>query len=228
MLQLPLNILLNDSATFDNFVIGDNLQLVKRLTDLNSSTTDFIYVWGTCDSGKTHLAQAICQSFTQQELVAAYLPLDNNELSPDIFQGMSFLDLVCLDNIESVIGQKLWEVAIFNLYNELKADNKQLLIFAQEPPIGLTIKLADLQSRLTAMEVYKLEALDEQHKIELFESRAANRGMQISPDVIQFILTRYSRSVSDLVAILDKLDQSSIILQRKITIPLVKQIFDKT
>ncbi|MGX5201660.1 DnaA regulatory inactivator Hda [Aliikangiella sp. IMCC44632] len=227
MLQLPLNVQLDDSSTFDNFEASHNLQLIERLSTLADATPEFIFIWGASETGKTHLAQALCHSFAERNLLAAYLPLDNESFDAEILQGMHHLDLVCIDNVEAVKAKSEWEVALFNLYNELKADHKHLIIFSNAAPAQTQFNLADLNSRLSAMEIYKLEALSDTGKISLFQSRATHRGLDIPAEVAKFILSRYSRSVADLVEILDTLDRSSMMLQRKVTIPLVKEILDQ-
>ncbi len=224
MLQLPLNIRLDDSARFDNFSVGHNQQLVTNLIDLAHNQSNFIYIWGAADTGKTHLGHALCHEVTQQGLSAIHLPLSNTDFSPQILDGMSCMDLVSIDELQLVIGEPDWEIELFNLYNELKNENKSLVVFSESPPAHLPIALADLKSRFSAMEIYKLESLNEEQKITFFRQRASVRGLEVSDEVIRFILTRHSRAVSDLIKILDKLDHFSIVLKRKITIPLVKQI----
>ena len=226
MFQLPLNVQLNDGVNFDNFLSGDNLQLVEKLTSLTASSAEFIFVWGSHETGKTHLAQALCNYFNQQSMSAAYLPLANQQLSAEILDGMSFMDLVCIDDFASIEGDKTWEEALFDLYNNLKLEKKNLVIFSATPPAKSSVALADLKSRLSAMEIYKIEALNDEQKLELLQKRAANRGMDVPVDVAKFILSRKSRSVSDLINILDQIDHSSMVLQRKVTIPLIKEILD--
>jgi chromosomal replication initiation ATPase DnaA len=46
--------------------------------------------------------------------------------------------------------------------------------------------------------------------------------VRISPDVTHYLVTRKSRNVNDLATILDILDRSSLELQRRITLPLIK------
>ena len=226
MHQIPLQVQLDDTATFDNFFVAENLQLVEKLNSLCRDDGEFLYCWGTSDSGKTHLAQALCRQFHESGLAAAYIPLKDKNLSPEILSGMNFMDLVCIDDIDQVEGCEQWETAIFDLYNELKQEGKHLVVFANKPPSSSDIKLADLRSRLTAMEIYRIESLDDEGKESLFITRAENRGLEVSNDVVKFITTRKSRSVSDLMDILDKLDHSSMALKRKVTIPLVKELFD--
>lgn len=226
MKQIPLKVQLDDTATFDNFFVASNLQLIQKLKALSGKQSEFVYLWGANDSGKTHLAQALCSEFNSKSLTAAYLPLSDNELSPEILSGMSFMDLVCIDDLDSVAGNSDWENALFDLYNNLKLESKHLIVFSDKAPAQMEISLADLKSRLSAMEIYKIESLDDDSKIELFKTRAENRGLEIPIDVIKFITTRKSRSVSDLMEVLEKIDHSSMALKRKVTIPLVKDLFN--
>ena len=74
------------------------------------------------------------------------------------------------------------------------------------------------------MEIYKLEGLDDDQRIEFVISTAAHKGLEIAQDVAQFLLSRSSREVSDLIKIIDLLDTQSIAHKRKVTIPFVKNI----
>lgn len=226
MLQLPLNIQLDDSAKFDNFFVASNELLVEKLKNISKETPEFIFVWGAEQTGKTHLAQALCHQADCNSLTAAYLPLENSELTPSIVEGMSFMELVCLDNLDRIIQENEWQIALFNLYNELKNEGRSLIVLCNQPPAEMAINLADLKSRLTAMEVYRLEGLSDEDKMTLLKRRASNRGIELADEVINFIFTRYSRALPELMAILEKLDHSSIALKRKVTIPLVKEILD--
>jgi len=224
MLQLPLNVQLDDSSTFENYFVAGNLQVSSRLQSLDKNNGELIFVWGSSESGKTHLAQALCNQFDSTSSSAVYLPLDNEQLMPEILNGMSSMDLVCLDNIDAIEGNAGWETAIFDLYNNIKMEGNSLVMFGSSAPNQMLIQLADLSSRLAAMEVYKLVSLDEQQKISFFQQRAENRGIEITDEVASFVLSRHSRSVTDLIDLLDLIDHSTIALKRRVTIPLIKEI----
>ncbi|MET1253659.1 DnaA regulatory inactivator Hda [Aliikangiella maris] len=225
MYQLPLNVQLDDSADFTNFLSAHNAQLINRLQSMHSHSHDFIFVWGQTETGKTHLASAVCHEASNKNLNVAYLPVDNPAIMPEILQGMATMDIICIDNVETILGNPEWEIKLFDLYNNLNNEKKSLIIFSRLPLNEAPTKLADLQSRLMAMEIYRLIPLDDEQKIELMIKRAANRGLELSAEVSRYIITHYSRSVDQLIHMLEKLDRSSMSLQRKITIPLVKEIF---
>lgn len=65
----------------------------------------------------------------------------------EVLDGMEHLSLVCIDNIECIAGDELWEMAIFDLYNRILESGKtRLLITGDRPPrqlnLGLPIRVA--------------------------------------------------------------------------------------
>jgi len=226
MLQLPLDVHLDDSATFENFFSGGNLQLLSRLQLLKQTDCDFLYVWGSEHVGKSHLAQAICQDYASDNLTAVYFPLDNQMLEPEVLEGLEFANLVCLDGFEAIVGEPQWEVALFNLFNLLKASNKQLVIFSELPHAHSALKLADLKSRLSSMETYKLNSLNDSERVSFLIQKGKHRGLDIPTEVAQYLLARTEREVSNLTTIVKQLDKQSLTHQRKITIPFVKSVLD--
>jgi len=224
MLQLPLDIQLDSSARLDNFYLGNNQQLLHRLQCLDTARENFIFVWGTEQVGKSHLAQGICTEYSTKDLVTAYFPLDNSSLSPEVLEGFEFANIVCLDSFDSVSHDLKWQTAIFNLYNNLKSNHRQLIIFAKQSPQTISLELADLKSRLNSMEIYKLEGLTEEQQKDFLISTAKYRGLEITQDVAHFILARENREVSNLIKLVELLDSQSLVQQRKVTVPFVKKI----
>lgn len=229
MLQLPLDIQLDTNARFDNFYQGDNGQLfdcLVKLSNLNqvNSQERFIYICGEQLSGKSHLAQALSHEFDKVNRGAIYFPLDNKALRPEVLKGLDDFDLVCLDGLHHVIGQPLWETAVFELYNALLLANRCFVIFSRETPDSQQLNLADLRSRLKAMLFYKLYPVNDEKKLEFMQYLAALKGLDLSDEVAQFILLRVSRETKTLVDLVKKLDEQSLVHQRRITIPFVKDI----
>ena len=124
MQQLPLDIEIKADATFSNFVTGgdDNAQLVSMLQQVAGGEPEFVYLYGEPGTGRTHLLQAFtqCYSECQPQALVAYIPLDNMQLVPDMVEGLAGFDAVCIDGLERCLGDKAWETALFNLYNQLK------------------------------------------------------------------------------------------------------------
>ncbi len=224
MLQLPLNVQLDSDAEFENYFAGENLQVVSRLKSVDLLESEFIYCWGAKGCGKSHLAQALCKNASEAGALVAYLPLNHPDFEPSILQGLEYADLICLDSIESIVENMNWEEALFHLFNLIKSKQKNLVIFAQNSPNTSSFQLADLRSRLNAMEIYKIEQLRQEDKDLFVIQYAKNRGLELSKEVVTYILTRAQREISDLIRLIDRLDNESLAHQRKITIPFIKSL----
>jgi DnaA family protein len=155
-----------------------------------------------------------------------YVPLDKRTwFVPEVLEGMEQLSLVCIDNIECAAGDEPWEMAIFNLYNRILESGKtRLLITGDSPPRQLNLGLADLASRLDWGQIYKLQPLSDEDKLQALQLRARLRGFEMPEDVCRFLLKRLDREMRSLFMTLDQLDRASITAQRKLTIPFVKEI----
>ena len=226
MFQLPLNISLDSSATLDSFYVGENIELLERLMKLTKKN-NLIFISGNQGAGKSHLAQAVCNEISSpNDQSCVYLPLNNSQLTPAILLGLSQIDLVCLDNIESIANNHQWQVGLFNLYNEIKDTGNNLIIFSDRSPVHLGLSLKDLESRLSAMSIFKLKNINEENLIHFIIEQGENLGMQVSLDVATFILNRSERSILELKTIIKTLDEQSLAHQRRITIPFVKDILN--
>lgn len=223
--QLPLPVQLRDEATLDNFLaLSATRPLVSALVrQLDGSGEPVIYLFGAVGTGKSHLLQASCHRAGAGSL---YLPLaEMADYSPDeVLQGIETLDLVCLDDVHQVLGDPGWERALFNLYNLARQQNCRLLVAGNAAPRALLMDLPDLRSRLGWGIVYQLAQANDEDKIAILQFRATRRGLLLSGEVAAFIVNRAPRSMDALLAMLELLDNASLVEQRALSIPFVKQV----
>jgi DnaA-homolog protein len=224
--QLALNLCLKDAATFVNFFVGANKQLVNVLCNLDTDNeTHFVYVWGKQGSGKSHLLSALCQLFGEHDRTVAYLPLEEvMQLDPQMLDDLEKLDLLCVDDLDLIAGNAIWEEKFFHCFNKIMEHGKQIVVTANATPLALPLALADLKSRMTSGLIFEAHALGDIEKIEGLKLRAKLRGLELNDVVAQFLLHRYARDTKTLFATLDQLDKAALAAQRKLTIPFVKSI----
>jgi DnaA family protein len=158
-------------------------------------------------------------------LAALYLPAEELEtLDPAIFEALESYDLVCIDDLQLLLGKPEWEQALFHLYNRLRDTGRRLLISANNTPAHLAVGLADLASRLTWGLVFQLQPLNDADKLAALDAQARARGLVIAEDVLQFLLNHSDRNLRILMRQLDQLDSASLEQKRRVTIPFVKQV----
>jgi DnaA family protein len=224
--QIPLGIGLRDSSVFASFWPGRNRPVVDTLLGLKPhQPPTCVWVHGASGLGKTHLLQALCAQAGERGESAAYLPLvDARSMGSDVVTGMGELALVCLDDGEAVLGDSQWERALFRLHQELDEQRGRLVVSATKPPAGLPVKLRDLASRLNGGLVLTLQPLDDAEQVEVLKLRAQLRGFDLPEDTAQFLIRRLPRDMAKLCSFLDRLDRASLIAQRRLTVPFVKQV----
>lgn len=225
MKQLPLGVRLQDRAVFDSFLAGSNALAVDAARRLASGGESLLYLHGVAGTGKSHLLQSICAATTG----AAYLPLSQLlALGPDVLEGAAARPVVAVDELEAVMGSSGWERALFVLYNECLSSGTRLAVAAAVPATELATGLPDLRSRLAAMPHFGLRPLDEVQQGEALKLRAAQRGIELPDETIVYLRRRFVRDMAQLHGLLDRLDLASLQEQRRLTVPFIREILERT
>jgi len=231
MFQLPLSVALRDDATFNNFCVYSNDLLVNKIQQsINSKASDgSIFFWGEPASGKTHILQAACATAAKYDLNAAYIPLTLiQELDVSMLDGLETFDLICIDDIDAIAGNSLWEKALFELYNRVFESRAQIIISSTKKNKKIALGLPDLTSRLSWGFVFHLTALTDEQKPKALQAHAKTRGFDLPDNVAQYLINHYPRDMNVLSGLLAELDKASLSAQRKLTVPLVKEWLEAT
>lgn len=225
--QYTLAVTLPEDETLDSFYAAEQSEVVAFLKKYIQQYAGQppVYLFGASGSGKSHLLYAACVQAQEQGLTSQLLALEDFcQYSPRLLDNLEQLDLVCLDNVQAIAGDLSWQTAMFDLYNRMQEQGKALIIVGNQAPHLLGFTLADLVSRLHACTAFQLRLLTDEDKQKLLQQKARLRGMELPDEVARYLLNRRERDIRALVAILDRLDKASIVYQRKLTIPFVKDI----
>lgn len=220
--QLILNFDLREIARFENFIIDENQTLIN---DLQDELQFCVFFYGASGTGKTHLLHSLCHEYSRLSKTATYIPLSEyQELSPKIFLGLETIELVCIDDIQVIAGIKEWETELFHLYNRLRDNNGRIVVSSAMSLKSLNINLADLRSRISWGPVYQIKSLSDENKSLALQQHATSRGLELTDEICEYLLSHYSRDVSNLFEMLETLDKAALVAKRKITIPFVRKI----
>ena len=213
-----------NKSSFDSFYTTKlNKQLLFLLKD--EALKDDLLIYGAKDSGKTYLLQALCNQFNNQGKSSFFLPMRQAiELSVDILDSLENIELVCIDGLESLVGNKAWEIGLFNLINRSFNSNNRLIFTSAKNIDGMNFELKDLDSRLRKIQSHELHSLADDDILSALKHIANLRSIELGSKEAQYLLTYADRNISDLVKILESLDQLSMEMKRKITIPLIKEV----
>ncbi|HYY60045.1 MAG TPA: DnaA/Hda family protein [Burkholderiales bacterium] len=195
MQQLALAISPRPEPAFDNFVPGPNAEALARVRQLAAGTLGerIVYLWGEAGSGRSHLLAAAAR--VNRALVVA-------------------------DDVERLAAAE--QHALFVAINEAREGGPAVLAAGDQPPAQLALR-ADLKSRLAWGLVYQLLPLSDIDKARHLKALADARGLLLSDDVVAYLLTRLPRDMASLQAVMEVLDRYSLMRQRALTLPLVRE-----
>ncbi len=208
---------------FESFAPGQNGEIV---TALRKPDTTPLWLWGAKGSGKTHLLQAVCSRSRGSGRLFS-LDLAGFACRPEALAGFERTRVLCVDDVDAVAGDQAWERALFRLFNEAAELGTRLIFAAGVPPRQAEWQLEDWRSRAAACVVYQLRELDDQGRIEALRLRAAQRGLQLPDETSEYLLKRMPRDLPSLFEILDELDEASLVAQRRLTIPFIRDALEK-
>ena len=227
--QLTLNVALREGSRFSSFYKNsenkDVISILKNFSEPFQTSQQQIFLWVGAETGKSHLLQAVCYELAEQGMHASYLPLKVLSLyGLSVLTGLQNTNLIAIDDIDSILGDRAWEEGLFNLINQARISGQRLLFSGSQNPRDLKCNLPDLATRLVWGSCYQLPELSGEEKPMMLKLRAKQRGFDLNDHVIDYIYKRYPRDLNSLLDMLDKLDKESLRQKAKVTIPFVKQV----
>ena len=211
MHQLILDLLPDEPPRLDNFVAGTNTEtltgLAAWLAPDNREVS--LLLWGETGSGKTHLLRASNAVYSD---AAA---------DPDLAQIDHLHPAHAVDNVEAL--SESGQIALFNLFNRLRAAGGRLLTAAHLPPQQLALR-EDLRTRLGSGLIYRLHGLSDGEQIAALNAQAQARGLRLPPGALAYLQARAPRDMRSLMALVAALDRYSLEHQRAITLPLLREV----
>ena len=222
MKQIALDIGLAPGPTLASYFAGSNEPALRHLQLWAGSPTRSpvpTYLWGESASGKTHLLKAVEQSLRDEGASAGWLDASVHE-PPEFNPAWS---VVLLDDVH--LYTPVQQHAAFNWFVNAQTHQRGVLAAGQLPPADLQLR-EDLRTRLGWGHVFHLQVLDEPERRAVLRQEADARGVFLGDEVMDFMLTRFSRDLGSLVALLGQLDGYALQTKRAITIPLIKSMLE--
>ncbi len=223
MKQIALDIGLARGPTLSGFCAGPNEAALRHLQLWAGSPTRSpvpTYLWGSTASGKTHLLKAVQESLREQGASSGWL--DATVLEPPEFNDS--WAVVLLDDVH--LYTAVQQHAAFNWFVNAQTLQRGVLAAGGLPPADLKLR-EDLRTRLGWGHVFQLHVLSEPERRAVLRQSADARGVFLGDDVMDFMLTRFSRDLGSLMELLEQLDGYAMQTKRAITIPLIKAMLQE-
>ncbi len=238
---------ISSTYTFENFVTGPcnkDAYLASLFAVENPGKSNPIFLYSKSGLGKTHLLQAIGNSYkskhpdsrvlfiTTDDFVSEFVRfIKGNKGSENLKDFFSTVDILLVDDIQFLARKEDTQVMFFNVFNLLVSQGKQIVITSDRSPV----ELKGLQDRLvsrfsgglsigitnpdkdTLVEILKMKIKANNLKVEFFE-----------PQVLDYLAFNYSKNVRELEGAFTKLLFALTIHkpEGKITLQFTKSVFE--
>jgi DnaA family protein len=228
MKQIALDIGLATGPSLENFFAGPNEAAFRHLelwvgSQSNASTRSPVptYLWGDGGSGKTHLLKAVQQALRDQGAASGWL--DASVQQPAEFN--EHWGAILLDEVHLYTAAQ--QQTAFNWFVNAQTHQRWVLAAGAMPPADLKLR-DDLRTRLGWGHVFALKVLSEPERRSVLRQAADARGVFLGDEVMDFMLTRFSRDLSSLMELLELIDRYAMQTKRGITIPLIKSMMENS
>jgi DnaA regulatory inactivator Hda len=238
MNQLALPFGAPTRMTFDTLVVHEGIEAavatVRNIYGNGERPFPSLFLYSAEGTGKTHIINAVAQllknrSFSTHTVVEAAalgafphkLPtLKDLVLKTD--EELSKMCCIVFDDIHLIQDQE--HADLWNLFNKMDRIGAPMLLAAHSSAEEIFPHNAHLRSRINSGLVFHLDPPQDQDRILILDKMAKDRSIRIPQEVSNYLVTRKARNIKELAAVLEILDQTSLELKRRVTLPLVKML----
>lgn len=237
--QFALDLSQTPLVSLSNFLVSGNEELKdaieQSIASWTSSSTEasnpierrWLYWWGVSGSGRSHLLQAISNSARAKSICQKVLTPNHPNGWIDLEDQLSRLNnqevvVITVDDVDQ-LDERL-QASLFRIFNIVQACPRYFIYLAGNlAPHGLQLR-EDLRTRLAWGLIFQVRSLTDSEKVAALSQAAKERGLNLSTDVLPWLINHFYRDMPSLMAMIDALDAYSLETKRAITLPLVREL----
>lgn len=230
--------ILNQSYTFDSFVVGSSNQMAYTASKAVSQKPGILYnplfIYGGTGLGKTHLLQAIGNDAVEKEKNVIYVTVEqfmNDFLFSMKNKNMEHFkskyrqcDLLLIDDIQFLSGKETTQEEFFHTFNELHTANKQIVMTADKLPSQIAGLEERLKSRFEHGLKSHIQIPELETKIAIIEKKSELNGIHLTKDIVHYIATNLDNSIREIEGVLIQINANATLLGQEIDLELVQRL----
>jgi len=208
----------NPKYTFNSFVVGNSNRLAYAAALAVAENPGYSYnplfIWGGVGLGKTHLLHAIGYVAQASHIQVLYVSAERftNEFITAIRERKTeefrnkyrSVDMLLIDDIHFISGKEQTEESFFHTFDELHNANRQIVITSCCPPKAMCLLPDRLRSRFEWGLVADIQPPDPETRLAILQSKAEQKGTEISLDVLEFIAQQVQQNIRELEGALNR------------------------
>lgn len=213
---------LNPRYSLSSFVVGSSNELTYAaaqavIKDVGKKYNP-LFIYGGVGLGKTHLMQGLGNEIknlyenkvkvkyvSSETFVSEVVSAMRNKRMEDFKEKYRLVDVLIIDDIQSIEGKERTEEEFFHTFNALYESNKQIIISSDRPPHFLPTLQERLRSRFEGGMISKLDQPDFELRMAVLKTKLQDRGASLPDNIISLIATKVQKNFRELEGVLNRI-----------------------
>ncbi|WP_297278390.1 chromosomal replication initiator protein DnaA [uncultured Brachyspira sp.] len=202
---------LNEYFKFDNFIQGNNNRYVFEAAKYVSSNPgkeyNPLYIYGSVGIGKTHLLQAIGNSYIDSNPSSRVFYIDGSGFrdeyvyslqnkKPEVFKRKyKSLDMLLLDDLQLLESAQETSKELFEIFQALDSAGKQMVFVSDKPPKELRNIEARLKNRFEKSLILSIEPPQYETRLAIIERKLIDLHTSMDDEVMKYMAENITTDV---------------------------------
>lgn len=175
-----------------------------------------LYIYGGVGLGKTHLMHAIGHFIHGEHPDYKILYISSENFTNDVVQSIArkertslrekyrYLDVLLIDDIQFIAGKDATEMEFFNVFNDLRDADKQIIITSDKPPKDIPILEERLRTRFGWGLITDIQPPDFETRLAILRRKVTQENLDVSDEVLGLVAERVYSNIRDLEGSLNR------------------------
>lgn len=229
---------LNPKYTFETFVIGASNRFAHAaafaVAETPAKAYNPLFIYGESGLGKTHLLHAIghyamslfpgvrVRYVSSEEFTNDFINSIKDGKAEGFRRRYRDVDILLVDDIQFLENKEQTQEEFFHTFNTLHNANKQIVISSDRAPKQLVTLEDRLRNRFEWGLITDIQPPELETRIAILRKKAAQEGLDIPGEVLEYIAGKISRNIRELEGALIRVSAFANLNRQRVDLALAE------
>ena len=225
--------------TFQTYVVGSSNRLAhaaaQAIAERPGAQYNPFFVHGGVGLGKTHLLHAVGHRAMELNADLKIMYVTSETFTNDVINAIRSqrmedfrgryrsIDILMVDDIQFIAGKESTQEEFFHTFNALYQNGKQVIVSSDQPPRSIAALEERMRSRFAGGLIADVQSPDFEMRTAILRTKAEELGINMPPDVIEYIAHRDQTNIRELEGALNKILMMAQLYNRHLNLTLAME-----